>query len=122
MEFLFNLLLFLHFVGLAGALGGFLAQLRSAEKGITPLMLHGALTQWVTGVLMTVMFAASWYEAENWTDGRHKWEAKFLVATVIAVVALLGWRTKLNPRTAWILVGALEVVNVLLAVFWAVGG
>ena len=52
MEFLYNLIVVLHFVGLASLLGGFIVQMSSAEKGVNPAMLHGALTQLVTGVLM----------------------------------------------------------------------
>ena len=52
MDFLRLLLIFLHFIGLAALLGGFLAQLPASEKQITNGMLHGALTQLVTGAAL----------------------------------------------------------------------
>src|SRR6478609_128129 len=50
MEFLRNLLLFLHFVGIAVLLGGFFAQIGKSALRITPGMFHGALTMLVTGI------------------------------------------------------------------------
>jgi len=52
MQIVYDLLVILHFIGLASLLGGFLVQMSSAEKGVNPAMLHGALTQLVTGLLM----------------------------------------------------------------------
>ena len=52
MEFLYNLIVVLHFVGLASLLGGFIVQMKSPDKGVNPAMLHGALTQLVTGVVL----------------------------------------------------------------------
>jgi hypothetical protein len=122
MEFLFNLLVFLHFVGLAAALGGFLAQIRSADKGVSTIMLHGVLTQWVTGVAMFVLLATDAAEPGEFPDVQRKLEVKLLVATVIAVVALLGRRKKVTNGTAfWVTIGVLEIVNVAIAVFWTAG-
>src|SRR6478609_3726848 len=50
MEFLRNLLLFLHFVGIAVLLGGFFAQIGKSELRITPGMFHGALLMLITGL------------------------------------------------------------------------
>lgn len=44
MTFLYNLILVLHFAGLASLLGGVIVQAKSPEKGVNPAMLHGALT------------------------------------------------------------------------------
>src|SRR6476619_3277371 len=50
MEFLRDLLLFLHFVGIAVLLGGFFAQIGKSTLRITPGMFHGALTMLITGI------------------------------------------------------------------------
>lgn len=119
MEFLFHVLVVLHFVGLAAALGGFLAQLRDPERGVSTLMLHGALTQWVTGVAMMVMLMTEAIAPGIFEEIQRKLEVKLLVATVIAVIALLGRRKKVTDgRIYWLLIGILEIVNVLIAVFW----
>ena len=52
MDFVYSLILILHFIGLASVVGGFLVQMRSPQKGVNPAMLHGALTQLVTGLLL----------------------------------------------------------------------
>ena len=119
MEFLFNLLVVLHFVGLAAALGGFFAQVRDEKKGVSTLMLHGSLTQWVTGAAMMGLLAAEAIAPGVFEEVQRKLEVKLLVATVIVVVALLGRRKKVTNGTPyWIAVGVLELLNVLIAVFW----
>ena len=40
MIFLYNLILVLHFVGLASLLGGVIVQAKSSDKGVNPAMLH----------------------------------------------------------------------------------
>lgn len=119
MEFLFHVLVALHFIGLAAALGGFLAQARGPERGVSTLMLHGSLTQWVTGVALMVMLMTDAVAPGMFEELQRKLEVKLLVATVIVVIALLGRRKKVTDgRPYWLLVGILELVNVLLAVFW----
>ena len=55
MQLVYNLLVVLHFIGLASLLGGFLVQMSSPTKVVNPAMLHGALTQLVTGLAMVGM-------------------------------------------------------------------
>ena len=90
MIFLYNLILVLHFVGLASLLGGVIVQAKSSDKGVNPAMLHGALTQPV----------------------------KLVVVLIITVLAFVG-RKKPMPQTGmWAAIGALTLLNVVLAVFW----
>ena len=44
----------LHFLGLASLLGGFLVQMSTKPRGINNAMLHGVLTQLVTGILVGI--------------------------------------------------------------------
>ena len=44
MSFVYNLLVILHFLGLASLIGGFLVQIKSSPRVVNPAMLHGALT------------------------------------------------------------------------------
>ena len=55
MEFIYNLVVILHFIGLASLVGGFIVQMKSADKGVNAAMFHGALTQLVTGFIMVGM-------------------------------------------------------------------
>ncbi len=116
MQFFYNLILVLHFVGLASLLGGFIVQMRSADKGVNPAMWHGALTQLVTGVLL-VGIAESGSLSEDPLD-MTKISVKLLIVLVITVLAFVG-RKKQPPQVAlWGIIGALTLVNVVIAVFW----
>ena len=115
MQFLYNVILVLHFVGLASLLGGFLVQMKAPDKGVNPAMLHGAITQLVTGVLM-VGLAESGAVVENLDMA--KIGVKLTIALVVTVLALVG-RRKQPPQVAlWGVIGALALVNVVIAVFW----
>ena len=117
MEFLRLLLVFLHVIGLAVLIGAFLAQLRqeSAEGRWRPAagMLHGALTQLVTGVaLVGVREGALDLPVDN-----IKITVKLLVLIVILGLVLVGRRKPLHQAGFWA-IGVLAVLNVGIAVFW----
>lgn len=117
MQFVYNVLVFLHFVGLASLLGGFLVQMRSPEKGVNPAMLHGALTQLVTGLLMVGIVESNLLPDEEPLN-MMKISAKLLVVLVITVLAFIG-RRKTGPQVGlWGVIGGLTLLNVALAVFW----
>ena len=116
MQFLYNLILVLHFVGLASLLGGFIVQMKSADKGVNPAMWHGALTQLVTGVLLVGIAESGSLEDEPLD--MMKISVKLLIALVITVLAFIG-RKKQPPQVPlWGIIGALTLVNVVIAVFW----
>lgn len=115
MEFVYNALVVLHFIGLASLLGGFLVQMRSPEKGVNPAMLHGALTQLVTGVLL-VGIASSGLVDEQVDNA--KITVKLLIVIVITALAFIGRRRTPPQIGVWAAIGALTLVNVIIAVFW----
>ncbi len=115
MQLVYNLVLILHFVGLASLLGGFIVQMSSAEKGVNPAMLHGALTQLVTGVALVGIAEAGSLDEEL---DMAKVSAKLLIVLVITVLAFIG-RRKQPPQVAlWGIIGALTLANVVIAVLW----
>ncbi len=121
MDFVYNLILILHFIGLASVVGGFLVQMRSAEKGVNPAMLHGALTQLVTGLLLVglpEMGVATPYP--GWEEWNHvKIGVKLVLTLVITVLAFVG-RKKPLPQTAlWGTIGGLSIANIFIAVLWS---
>ena len=115
MDLVYNLIVILHFIGLASLLGGFLVQMSSAEKGVNPAMLHGALTQLVTGLLMVGLIESGAVDEEaNMT----KISVKLGIVVVITVLAFIG-RRKQPPQVAlWGIIGALTLANVVIAVLW----
>jgi hypothetical protein len=115
-EIVFNIIVVLHFIGLASLLGGFLVQMSSAEKGVNPAMLHGALTQLVTGILMMGILEAGLLEDES--ANVTKLSVKLGITLVITILAFIGRRRPLPQVGFWGAIGALTLVNVILAVFW----
>ena len=116
MAFVYDILLVLHFIGLASLLGGFLVQMRSPDKGVNPAMLHGALTQLVTGLLMMGILEAGLLPDEQ--ANVTKLTVKLVIVVVITVLAFLG-RRRTPPQVGfWAAIGALTLVNVVIAVFW----
>ncbi|MDD2818413.1 MAG: hypothetical protein PHN51_06420 [Candidatus Nanopelagicales bacterium] len=117
MEFIFNLIVVLHFVGLASLLGGFIVQMKSPDKGVNPAMLHGALTQLVTGVLMVGIVESGALDEEEPLN-MSKIGTKLIVVLIITALAWVG-RKKPAPQVGlWGAIGALTLLNVVLAVFW----
>jgi hypothetical protein len=115
-EFVYNLLVVLHFIGLASLLGGFLVQMRSADKGVNPAMLHGALTQLVTGVLLVGIASAGLVPGEEVDHA--KIAVKLVIVLIITALAFVG-RKRTPPQVGlWGAIGALTLVNVVIAVFW----
>ncbi len=116
MEFIYNLVVILHFIGLASLVGGFIVQMSSPDKGVNAAMFHGALTQLVTGLIMVGMVEGGAIEDElNMT----KISVKLAIVLVVTVLAFIG-RKKTPPQVAlWGAIGALSIANIFIAVLWS---
>ena len=85
--------------------GGFFVQIKSNPRVVNDAMLHGAITQLVSGLVLVGLMYARDLEPTN---------TKIAIKTVILLV--IACRKK-NPSAAiWGLIGALTVVNVIVAV------
>ncbi len=116
MNILFGIILILHFIGLAALLGGVLVQIKDtiAGKGrIVAAMIHGALTQLVTGVALVGVIEASGGDINN-----TKIAVKLAIVLIITVLVFL-FRKK-NPVLSWVVwvIGLLTVANIAIAVLW----
>ena len=113
MDTVIQFILILHFIGLAGIIGGWLATIKAPymAKGI----LHGAILQVVTGLLLVGL-----REMQDADLNHMKIGIKLLVAIVILVVAIIGVRkeAKAQGSTATLthVAGVLGIVNVAVAV------
>ena len=120
MEFLQNLLLFVHFVGLAVLIGGFAAQIGRSELRLTPGMFHGALTMLVTGIAL-VGVAQSLHSSdpdEFAAPDNARAAVKLVVLGVIFAVLLMNRGKERVTVGPWLAVGVLGILNVGIAVFW----
>jgi hypothetical protein len=116
-----SFLVVLHLVGLSALLGGFLVQikaLRAKTAEILPAMVHGAWTALLTGLLLVGV--REWELALG--GGEDLDHSKIAIKTVVVliIVVLVMLKRKQKPVTGAILgtIGALTLLNVVLAVFW----
>lgn len=117
MEILREILLILHFVGLASLLGGFLVQTKAIAAGkgkVVTAMFHGALTQLVTGILLVgVIEMASLGDIDNAKIG-----VKLVVLIVITVLVIMYRKKPTAPSWALWAIGGLTALNIAIAVLW----
>jgi hypothetical protein len=117
MNFVYDAVVVLHFLGLASLIGGFLVQMSSSQRGINLPMLHGVLTQVVTGIVLVGM-----RQGEIGTDeavDNTKITVKLAVAVVVLIVVLIGRRKPADAQVPyWAVAGALSIANVIVAVAW----
>jgi hypothetical protein len=113
-EIVYDLVVVLHFLGLASLVGGWLVQLRSAERQVNPAMLHGALTQLVTGLALVGIGEASLDEQFDYA----KITTKLVIVLVITLLVWVNRRKASIPTGLYLLVGGLSIANVAIAVLW----
>jgi hypothetical protein len=113
MEFARHALVVLHFIGLASLLGGFLVQMKSSPRVVNPAMVHGIITQLVTGVLIVGLL-----EADDITVDNAKVGVKLLVAVVVAVLVFANRKREAISTGTWAAIGGLTIANIVVAVFW----
>ncbi len=124
MDVLHSVILVGHFVGLAAVVGPFLMQARWKGKYSFSVVLGGAITQLVTGLLLVGLAEMGGDDEEPLNYA--KIGVKLAIAVIIFVAALLGY---LKQRKAvggggrellpfFHAAGGLALVNIALAVFW----
>jgi FtsH-binding integral membrane protein len=112
MDFLRDLLLFLHFIGLAALFGGLFVQVKASPRVVNNAMLHGILTQLVTGLLLVGVLEGADEHVDNVKIG-----VKLVVALVIGVLIWMSRKRTLSDGRYFALMG-LTVLNIAVAVFW----
>jgi hypothetical protein len=113
MEILRDVLVFLHFIGLAALFGGLFVQLKSDPRVINAAVIHGALTQVVTGLLLVGLLEGMDEEVDNAKIG-----VKLLVALVITVLAFANRKKTTIPNGLFFGLLGLTALNIAIAVFW----
>ncbi|MFL1444614.1 hypothetical protein [Nocardiopsis protaetiae] len=112
MDILYSALVFLHMIGLAGIIAGFLMQLMTDNPKSTKVLLHSSLLQLVTGLLLVGVA-----EMADLGEPNHvKIGVKLLIALAIVVLGVLNLRKP--AKNLVITAGVLAIVNIGVAVFW----
>ena len=108
-----EIVLIVHFIGLASLLGGFLVQTKSAPRVVNNAMVHGIITQLVTGVLLVGIA-----ESDDAPVDHAKVGVKLTVAVIVAVLVFANRKRDVISTGAWALIGGLTIANIVVAVFW----
>ncbi|ASU83277.1 hypothetical protein CDO52_11255 [Nocardiopsis gilva YIM 90087] len=111
MDIVYSALVFLHLLGMAGIIGGFLMQLITGNEKSPKVILHSTLLQLLTGLLLVGIA-----EMDGGGLDHIKVGVKLVVAFAVAIIATINLR---KPATKLALAaGVLAILNVGVAVFW----
>jgi len=118
MSIAYNAFLVLHFIGLAGLLGGLLSQLSAKPKKLAPFILHSAWLMIIAGVAMVGINQAM--HSNNATVELVNQVTISIKSLIIGAILTIGYsnikKSELSTK-AWGLMSSLAVLNIVLAVF-----
>lgn len=119
MDFLHSALVFLHILGAAALVGGWLATFRSPTVGI--FQMAGAWVQLITGLLLVGLAEMAREEGDP-SVNHVKIALKLVILIGVLVAAIIGRRkVKKGEDVSTGLahaVGGLALINIGIAVFW----
>jgi hypothetical protein len=119
MELTYNIFLVLHFIGMAGLLGGLLAQIPNKPKQLQKLILHSAWLAFLAGIIMVGINQMMHADDSTVEVLDHiKIAVKSTVIAVILVIGYLNRKKSSLSNTAWGLMSLLTLSNMVVAVFW----
>jgi hypothetical protein len=113
MDYLYDTLVVLHFIGLAALLGGFLTQISTSPRVVNRAMFDGTMTQLVTGLALVGIAEASLdYDVNHVKIG-----IKLAVLLVITGLVWANRRKESISTGVWAAIGGLTIANIVVAVF-----
>jgi hypothetical protein len=113
MDFVYDLLVFFHMLGMAALFGGALVQVKAPERVVNNAMLHGILTQVISGLLIVGIL-----ESRTEPVNHPKIGVKFALAVVIAVLVIVNRKKPAIPNGLYFGLLGLSVATIGVAVFW----
>ena len=113
MDFVLDVLVFLHLLGMASLFGGAFVQIRSPQRVVNNAMLHGILTQIVTGLLIVGVL-----ESDTEPVNHPKIGVKFALAVIIGVLVIVNRKKPSIPNGLYFGLLGVTVATVGVAVFW----
>ncbi|MGW5572717.1 hypothetical protein ACWEVD_16055 [Nocardia thailandica] len=115
MDFVYNLVVVAHLLGMAALVGGYAA----ARPVVSELMVWGARAQLITGIVLVGM--ASAIDSLGKDPDNAKIGVKLVIAVAVAALAEMGRAdAKRGKQIDWMThaAGGLGVANVLVAALW----
>ena len=118
MENIYNLFLVLHFIGLAGLLGGLLAQIPNKPKQLQKMVMHSALLMFIAGVVM-VGINQMMHADDPTVEVLDHVKVAIKSSVLIAILALgyLNIKKSVLSNKAWGVMTLLTTANIVIAVF-----
>jgi len=116
LDIIHNIVFAAHMLGLAAVVGVFIVQMRAKDNFRTGLLLGGAITQLVSGILLVGLIEMGDDHVNN-----AKVAVKLSIAAIVliaAIVAMVQQRKGKLTQPAFHTAGGLAVVNVLVATLW----
>ena len=118
MEITYKLFLVLHFIGLAGLLGGLLAQIAVKPKKLPSFVLHSAWLMFIAGIAMVGI--NQMMHADDPTVEILDHLKIAIKSTVLLVIIVLGYlnikKSELSSKL-WTVMTCLAIFNVVIAVY-----
>ncbi|GGK36754.1 hypothetical protein [Nocardia camponoti] len=115
MEFVYNLVVVAHLLGMAAVVGGFVA----SRPAISNLMLWGARAQIITGIVLAGM--ASGIDSLHKDPDTAKLAVKLVIALIVVALCEIGHAdAKRGKQITWMtnVAGVLAIANVFVAALW----
>lgn len=118
MDFTYNIFLVLHFIGLAGLLGGLLAQIPNKPKQLQKLVMHSALLMFIAGLVMVGINQMMHADDPTVELLDHvKIAIKSTVLIAILVIGYLNIKKSVLSNKVWAVMTLLATANIVIAVF-----
>ncbi len=118
MEFTYNFFLVLHFIGLAGLLGGLLAQIPNKPKQLQKLVMHSAWLMFVAGLVMVGINQMMHADDPTVEVLDHvKIAIKSTVLIAILAIGYLNIKKSVLSKKMWAVMTLLATANIVIAVF-----
>ena len=118
-ETLRNVVLILHFIGMASLLGGVLVQLKDIFAGrgkIVAAMIHGAWTMLITGLLLVGVIEWRKATGEDIDINNFKVAVKSIVVVAVLFLVMFYRKRETVKRGEMLAIAALTVTNIVVAV------
>jgi len=118
MENIYNIFLVLHFIGLAGLLGGLLAQIPNKPKQLQKLVMHSALLMFIAGLVMVGINQMMHADDPTVEVLDHvKIAIKSTVLIAILAIGYLNIKKSVLSNKVWTVMTLLATANIVIAVF-----
>lgn len=119
MEFIYNIFVVLHFIGMAGLVGGLLVGVGAKPRTLNKMTLHSGLLVLLAGIFLIIVNSIQRASDPSIALLDHgKVGVKLLVVVAILVIGFKNLKSFDVPKKSYMAMLTLALANILIAVFW----